>query len=123
MSAGVESGPRTILAVDDERTILSLLASMLERNGFRVLKAAGGQEALEILKSSHEVDLVITDIVMPDMDGTALAQKVLATHPEMPVLFISGFPNRLQSLEAPVLAKPFTSAALIGKVRTLLKTN
>ena len=113
---------RTILAVDDERLVLTLLKSTLEKGGFSVLTADNGREALKILSGiAAQVDLVITDVVMPEMDGTALAEMILKLRPNMPLLFISGFSDRLAQIKAPILAKPFSSTALLGKVRSLLR--
>lgn len=111
----------TILAVDDEHLVLSLLETMLRKQGFTVLTAANGVEALRVFSSAQkDVNLVITDVVMPEMDGTILAEHLLQMRPDLPVLFISGFSERLERIRAPILAKPFSPAVLVGKVRALL---
>ncbi len=118
-ASGCES--RTILAIDDELLVLSLLEMMLKRHGFHVLTAANARQALELFHARRsQIDLVITDIVMPEMDGAALAATLLEMKPDLPVLFISGFAERLERLQAPILAKPFSTAALISKVQALL---
>ncbi len=109
----------TILAVDDEALVLRLVRTMLEKSGFTVVTAASGPEALELLTRTS-VDLVIADLVMPEMDGTVLAEEVTRRRPGLPVLFISGYPDRLKPLNAPVLAKPFSLAALVDRVHSLL---
>ncbi len=94
---------------------------MLARHGFRVLTASSGRYALELFsRERDEIDLVITDIVMPGIDGPALAGELQRLRPGLPVLFISGYPDRAGATAAPFLSKPFSSAALLGKVRSLI---
>jgi two-component system cell cycle sensor histidine kinase/response regulator CckA len=113
-----------ILAVDDEHLALSLVKSMLERSGFTVQTAGSGEEALRIFGTEREhIGLVITDVVMPEMDGTALAERLLRQRPDLPVLFISGFSDRLEQIDAPILPKPFSSSALVRKVRALMSSD
>jgi CheY-like chemotaxis protein len=110
-----------ILAVDDESLIRSLVKAALERGGFNVLTAASGEEALQVFTTEQDrIELVITDVVMPGMDGTILVRRLHLLRPSLPVLYISGFADRLESVRAPFLSKPFSAAALLGKVRTLL---
>jgi two-component system, cell cycle sensor histidine kinase and response regulator CckA len=113
----------TILAVDDDNMVLKLVQAMLQRQGYLVLIAGSGPEALRMFMAAQErIDLMITDIVMPEMDGTALAGEIKRRRPDLPVLYMSGYADRLEHLDAPVLAKPFSSATLVGKVRTLLRS-
>ncbi len=95
---------------------------MLRNSGYSVMVAANGAEALKTFAAAQEqVRLVITDVVMPGMDGATLAQELKQRNPALPVLFMSGFPESKARLNAPVLGKPFTSATLVGHVRKLLK--
>jgi two-component system response regulator (stage 0 sporulation protein F) len=89
-----------ILIVDDELDLRELLAQMLESEGFRVSQASGGRMALEILKK-ESVDLVISDVRMPDGDGVELLKNIKATNPKLPlVIMITGFSD---SSEAQIL--------------------
>ncbi len=116
----------TILLAEDEDGVQLVAKLILERKGYTVLTAADGLEALAILEAMPGVDLVITDVVMPRMDGRQLAEAVHRLRPELPVLFISGYPNdviiRRGILDAGIefLQKPFTPANLCARVAALL---
>ncbi len=105
--------PRVILAVDDDRLVLTNTAAMLADLGHRVLEAASGKEALEIL-SEHPADLVITDYMMPQMTGLQLAEAMRAGWPDLPVLIASGYAELPAdaSISLPKLAKPFREEQL-----------
>ena len=118
----------TILVVDDEETVLSLVRTMLWRAGFTVLEAAGAEEALRVA-SEHAgpVDLLLSDILMPDTNGYELADRLAAARPEMRVLFMSGYRDKVLSestgrmhTDAPLLRKPFTQYALVSKIEEIL---
>ncbi len=116
----------TILIVDDAESIRKMVCSMLSFCGYRCVEAADGQQALRILKETPEsVDLVLTDIVMPEMGGTELAREVAALRPNLPIVFMSGYSDdpvvrTLENSPALFLPKPFTAAALTEKVRAAL---
>jgi signal transduction histidine kinase/CheY-like chemotaxis protein len=115
----------TMLLVEDEAPVRQLVSKTLEAAGYRVLRAASGEEALAISLSSERFDLLLTDVVMPGMTGPELVLKVRASHPECAVLFISGYDNELidrNMLErtASFLPKPFTPRALLTRVGELL---
>jgi len=83
---------RRTLIVDDEESILTILEIMLRREGFEVFTAPTGEKALEIFqKEDHNFDLIITDVVMPRMDGYEMSMRILELVPDQPILFISGF--------------------------------
>jgi two-component system, cell cycle sensor histidine kinase and response regulator CckA len=119
--------PATVFLVDDDTVLRNLTAYILQGSGYTVLQAAHGKEALQIASEHLEpIQLLIADVQMPDMDGTVLAERLVTIHPEMKVLFLSGFsesdvigkrshPNSAQFLE-----KPFFPDALIEKVRDVL---
>ncbi|MGH7709693.1 MAG: response regulator [Gemmatimonadaceae bacterium] len=115
-----------ILVVDDEASIRLSLYRFFTRLGYRVSVARNGCEALEILGRKPEVDVVVTDLVMPDFDGRELILQMRAEYPTMPVLVISGFPASLlpdadaYGRPVPYLAKPFALDALAAEVRRLL---
>ncbi|HKV23367.1 MAG TPA: PAS domain S-box protein [Candidatus Acidoferrum sp.] len=120
-------GTETILLVEDSEPLRKLTKSFLELHGFRVLVAENGEEALR-LESRHsgKIDLLLTDVVMPGMNGKVLAEKVLPKQPGMRVLYISGYTDsfvaRRGVLEdgTALLHKPFTEEVLIKKVRDVL---
>ncbi len=117
----------TILVVEDDETVRHLVVSMLKSSGYRVIAPATTREALRICgEFSTELDLLLTDMVLPDTDGAAVAEKALAARPELRVLFMSGYTEhpvlRLAGFPgAPFLHKPFTKAVLTAKVREVLQ--
>ena len=117
----------TILLVEDEGPVRRLIARILGMQDYRVLEAGHGEEALAISEGyANQINLLVTDIMMPIMNGTELAIRLSALRPGLPVLFISGYPGKHVpgSLEerSPVdyLAKPFKVDVLLEKVKALL---
>jgi two-component system, cell cycle sensor histidine kinase and response regulator CckA len=117
----------TILVVDDEPMALKLVQSVLERRGFDVLTAESALQALEIFHSQrHRIELLISDIVMPEMDGAALANRIVVLNPDLPVLFMSGLVTAREVEQVGALAqfafirKPFRPATLVQAVRKML---
>jgi PAS domain S-box-containing protein len=102
-----------VLLVDDEEGLRAQARRILERNGFRVLESSGGDEALQSLAQHREVNLVLSDVVMPHGSGTELALQLQQRRPELPVVLMSGFPDRQG---AKVLRKPFTEDALLARI-------
>jgi CheY-like chemotaxis protein len=115
----------TILVVDDDRLIRQMVSMVLAQEGFRVLTAESGAQAIEIWAATHgEIDLLITDVRMPGMDGRALANRILAERPDLPVLLMSGFCDSDDDGACgrfPLLAKPFPLTSLVTSVRDLLE--
>ncbi len=112
-----------VLVVDDEDPVRRFLRIALERAGFRVLTAANGVEAWELLSTDAAVGVVLSDVVMPEMDGTALAARVRAmAHPPR-FVFMSGFVSDRSRLNAalgrsaPFVQKPFDLDELVELVR------
>lgn len=125
----VESAPpnATILVVDDEPTLRSVIRRCLLREGYTVLVAEDGEQARRLaLEHAGPIHLLVTDVVMPGLNGLELAEQVAAARPEMAVLFISGFtfeaavPAPDAPFTAAYLPKPFDTKALAAKVRELL---
>jgi CheY-like chemotaxis protein len=115
--------PQTILLVDDEPLVCTIVRTLLTKFGYNVLEAKDGEEALAVFKEKASgIDLLLTDILMPEMSGPELATKVLELRPEMPVVFISAYcdhlPNAMRKF--PCVAKPFTFHDLVNKVRLSL---
>lgn len=117
---------QTILAVDDDLSILQVLEARLASVEFRVLTAMNGQEAIEIVKNQH-VDLLISDVRMPAMSGTDLFTEVHALKPKLPVIFLTAYgtiPDAVNAVKAGAvdyLTKPFDGRELLQKVREVLK--
>ena len=120
-------GSETVLVVDDEFSVLSLAHAMLRRYGYTVIGANSAAEALRLFKVWHdlEVDLALVDIVMSEMDGFELAERLLKIRPGLPIVYISAYAENEQSIPSPAgdlpfLAKPFTAQQLGAKVRAVL---
>ena len=120
-------GTETVLLVEDEEGLRNLLNSTLEEKGYTVLSAVHGKEALHVAqKFMGRIDLLLTDVIMPEMGGRALAEQFAALHPDAKVLFMSGYTDdmvmRNGVLEADVefLQKPYAMATLLHKIRAVL---
>jgi len=118
-------GHETLLVVDDEPDLVILAQEILSAHGYRVLTAGDGTQALDILKN-EKVDLIISDVIMPDMNGYELAAKVQKKYPHIKIQMVSGFADdRLDhmannDLHQNQLYKPYTSASLLKNIRRLL---
>lgn len=131
LMAALPTDPRvdhkTIVLADDDQTTVTLLKKILERSGYRVFPAGDGEEALRICREHEsEIDLLVIDVIMPKMSGTALAKQVHTFRPDLPVLFISGvlaeeivLSQQPRPKEA-YLPKPITNEQLLGITRRLL---
>jgi two-component system, cell cycle sensor histidine kinase and response regulator CckA len=120
-------GTETVLIVDDEPLVLRLCGSILSRQGYSVLSAGGADEALrQIEDQGSNLNLLLSDIVMPRMRGTDLADRILSRYPGVRVLYMSGFDGRdipeYERLKrsARLIRKPFTPRDLLVAVRAAL---
>jgi two-component system cell cycle sensor histidine kinase/response regulator CckA len=120
-------GAETILLVEDEEGVRALAERVLRRAGYHVLTAATGAEAEDIAEAhATPIDLLLTDVVMPDRSGPVLAERILVRHPEMKVLYVSGYTDDavvrrgVVGDEMPFLPKPFLPGVLTRKVRDVL---
>jgi signal transduction histidine kinase len=117
-------GAATILICDDDTQVRQLVAATLDEQGHRILATSDGTEALAVLEAESAVDLVVTDYVMPGMNGVALAHAARTRRPGLPVLIITGYANqaglRGEDEAWPVLPKPFKPAELVTRVADLL---
>jgi CheY-like chemotaxis protein len=120
-------GNETVLLVDDEPALRRLVARVLRSRGYRVLEAGHPKDALTLLDDHpDDIQLLVTDIVMPEMGGRLLASRVQAAHPETRVLYMSGYSdgavvqNGMLEPGMAFLQKPFTPGALAQKVREVL---
>jgi signal transduction histidine kinase len=124
---GLPSGTETVLLVEDEESVRSLARRVLDRCGYTVLEAPNGKEAL-LQSDSHAgaIHLVVADVVMPGMSGPELVRRLLPQHPDLRILFISGYAEPAgidwEGLDRQtlLLEKPFTPAALARRVREVL---
>jgi CheY-like chemotaxis protein len=112
-----------VLVVDDVESVRRLIRRVLEHGGHRVLEARDGVEALACLAENPAVELVLTDLRMPNMDGWQLATRLSGRSPRVPVLFMSGFDEHLaaDTVAGPVLPKPFTSERLDELIQQVLR--
>jgi PAS domain S-box-containing protein len=119
-------GEETILLVEDSEAVRKLARMGLEAQGYAVIEAENGVKALKALERAQGVQLVITDVVMPDMGGVALAKRVRKRWPSLPILFISGyaehpeFRNGFVGKDENFLQKPFSPFELVKKAREML---
>jgi two-component system cell cycle sensor histidine kinase/response regulator CckA len=111
-----------ITVADDNPAVLKLASRALRMRGYQVLEANGGTEALELAeRHDRPVDLLLTDVEMPGMDGIALWRSIRAWRPETKVVFMSGSATPDDVEGAPFLSKPFTLPALTGIVEATLR--
>jgi two-component system cell cycle sensor histidine kinase/response regulator CckA len=114
--------------VDDDPVVLGFMQTVLERRGYKVIVAPGGREALEEFRRiGGAVDLLVSDVAMPAMDGPALAREITKAKPGLPVLFVSGCVKSAEELQwaanlprLEVLPKPFSPDVLARSVERLL---
>ena len=121
-------GTETVLLVEDENFVREVTNEVLKSAGYRVFTARNATEALAHGESLRQVDLLLTDIVLPGKDGRVLAGVLRSLQPNLPVLFVSGYPLRLAEIAAAEpaeawLPKPYSVAALLQKVRQVLGKN
>ncbi|MGC4087587.1 MAG: response regulator [Polyangiaceae bacterium] len=115
----------TVLVVEDDAQVRSLVTKVLRLGGYRVLESSGGAEALAIAKRER-VDLLLSDVVMPEISGPELARLLCDAHPDVLVLFMSGYAEHeiahrgIVSPHVSLLSKPFNSEALLQRVRARL---
>ena len=112
----------TILVVEDDAIVRMLIVDVLEELEFRVLEAADAEQALEVLKDNAQIiDLMMTDVGLPDMDGKQLATKARELRATLPILFASGY---AENIDVPagmqVIGKPFSIDQLRDKVKSML---
>ncbi len=113
----------TILVVDDRESLRDIIETILVLTGYHVLKAASGADALQIARTTPEIDLLVTDIEMPGMTGDKLAARFSKYHPSAAIMFVSSS-GRPVKVDGPFefLAKPFGISGLREKVRAALTT-
>jgi CheY-like chemotaxis protein len=116
---------QTILVVEDEAANLRLISLFLEKQGYRVLQARDGLEAMDLI-AQFRVDIVLSDLRMPRMDGIALTRHILSKVPNTPVLLMTAYATQdvrgLSELRVPVLNKPFMLDQLSSEIQAVLSS-
>jgi CheY-like chemotaxis protein len=123
----IPRGTETVLLVEDEEGVRNLVSNMLREQGYRVYEAEHGSHALEVFaKHGNEIQLLLTDVIMPKMSGRELAQRLTAKSPTLKVVYMSGYTDDIVAREGVVfdntilLHKPFTLEGLMRKLREAL---
>jgi CheY-like chemotaxis protein len=120
----IHQTPGVILVAEDEVIVRNVVCLLLQREGYQVLSAADGKEALELARQYQgTIDLLLSDIKMPRMDGISLAEHVIEERPGIRVLLMSGKVSaeiREKNVRLPFLRKPFVSSVFRDKVRDVL---
>jgi DNA-binding NtrC family response regulator len=120
------SAGQTVLLVDDEAAVRRFAARVLEREGYLVHEARDGAEALDLVRKGGSFEVVVSDIVMPRLNGVELMQALASSHPDLPVILMSGYATAALSdlgIVAPcsILAKPFPPERLLEEVRRCIQ--
>jgi CheY-like chemotaxis protein len=128
IAPAVAKGTETILLVEDEDAVRTMICRVLQGSGYTVLEACQGKEAIEVCRKHRGlIHLMVTDVIMPQMSGRELAERLATVRPEMKVLFMSGYPDKaivhhgVLDPGTAFLQKPFTLTALENKVREVLE--
>jgi two-component system cell cycle sensor histidine kinase/response regulator CckA len=125
-------GAQTILVVEDEDAVRRATVRALGTWGFTVLSAVHGQDALQVLAEHPEVDVVVSDVVMPVLDGYGLVARLREASNPVPVVLVSGYPDKMRHRrgagstttpipDLPIVSKPFTRAELVGALREAMR--
>jgi PAS domain S-box-containing protein len=129
LAANPAAGSETILLVEDDDRVRALVATMLRKNGFKVLLASAGDQALEIAaRQRGSIHLLLTDVLMPGLNGRMLSERLTATRPETRVLYMSGYSDDdilrlgVKKATAHFIQKPFSVDALVHKIRETLNS-
>jgi two-component system cell cycle sensor histidine kinase/response regulator CckA len=124
-----DTGRGTILLVEDEEGLRGLNARGLSSRGYTVLEAGNGVEAIEVLEAQEgEIDIVVSDVVMPEMDGPSLLKELRRRNPELKIIFVSGYAEEAFAKNLPegqqfaFLAKPFTLKQLVAAVKETMSS-
>ena len=125
-----DRGKETILVVDDEESLRTVIVDLLGHLGYCTLSAANGQDAMELAQGyPGKIDLLLTDVVMHPLSGPMLAEKLMRSRPEMKVIYISGYanpslaPDGVLKPGTVLVHKPFTMKILSAKLREVLENS
>ncbi|MFA6148566.1 MAG: response regulator [bacterium] len=124
---GRDNGDGTILLVEDSDLVREVIARMLGEEGFTILPVSSGEDALSILRRKEvSIDLLLTDIVMPEMTGLELADRISEEMPDVPILFMTGYSEEvveskgISGKNREWIPKPFTQEEIVSKAREIL---
>jgi two-component system, cell cycle sensor histidine kinase and response regulator CckA len=127
LSSNYYHGTETILVVDDEESLRTVIVDLLGQLGYRLLSAGNGEEALKLAEEySGQIDLLLSDVIMEGLPGPELAEKLLLSRPKLKVIFMSGFadsslaPHGVLKPGTILVQKPFTIRMLSAKLREVL---
>lgn len=117
-----EESPFTVLLAEDEPMLRTVVRETLRFAGYVVIEAADGLAGLEVLQSDRPIDVLLTDVKMPGLNGYQLAEAGLSLRPEMRVMLMTGYadeviPDAIRDASIPILRKPFNFATLASSVR------
>ena len=124
MTLALKQPRKTILVVEDTDLVLKTVRMILENAKFTVLAAASANEAMELARDAKTIDLLLSDVMMPNMSGPDLALKLKVSRPDMRVMLMSGFPNGAMlvlNYGWYFIEKPFVSAQLVAKINEILQ--
>jgi two-component system cell cycle sensor histidine kinase/response regulator CckA len=127
LTPGPGSSMVAVLVVDDEVAVRRFTARVLEREGYTVLEAADGVEALEVVeKNAAVLEIVISDVVMPRLNGVELMQKLATSNPDLPFILMSGYAMAALAelgiaVPCSILPKPFSAERLLEEVRRCIR--
>jgi DNA-binding response OmpR family regulator len=119
-------GTGTVLVVEDEPSVRAFVSLVLKGRGYRLLEAASGRDALDLLHRAREpIHALITDVIMPEMSGVEVARRVTSVHPGVGVLYMSGYADEVLRYEhapagAVFLQKPFTPEVLLARLSDVI---
>jgi CheY-like chemotaxis protein len=120
--------PITVLLVEDEDAVRTVTRRILERDGFRVLEARSGREGMAAARSATSpIDLLITDVLLPDIGGGEVAREIVKVQPQIRVLYLSGYSDEtlidqgIAAVPGNFIQKPFSSDVLRKRIRSLLE--
>jgi two-component system cell cycle sensor histidine kinase/response regulator CckA len=114
----------TVLVAEDEEGVRGVVTRILSRNGYTVLPAPSGSKALDIFsRQTEEIDVVLTDVIMPGMSGKELADRVEELRPGIPILYMSGYEDRTISQRGVLKGKPFTATELLREIERALEAS
>jgi two-component system cell cycle sensor histidine kinase/response regulator CckA len=122
------SGGGRILVVEDEDMVRTVAERALARAGYQITTCADGEEGLAAIEKGEEFDLVVSDVVMPGMDGPTMVRAIREKHPDMPILFMSGYAEEQlrRDIDIPdmyFIAKPFSVPAITDKVASVMRAS
>jgi DNA-binding response OmpR family regulator len=114
----------TVLLVEDQKEIADIYTAALNEQGYNVLSYSDGSQALELIeKQPDEIDMLVTDIVLPGVSGISLAHKLRNRHPGSRILLMTGYSELLaDDIGFPILGKPFTPSQLVEKIEMILRS-